>query len=118
MLRYDCAFLLGVLQGPKVPPEAMDVLLEYLKDDKILIFENKKTVVGGTGQETTVGKANVQEVGKGDGRVMALQALTEIGAARVNERRDIVEQLRILANDQATNADLREACKKLLQSLK
>ena len=96
----------------------MDVLLEYLKDDKILIFDNKKTVVGGTGQETTVGKANVQEIGKGDGRVMAVQALTDIGAARVNERRDIVQQLQMLANDQAINADLRADCKKLLQTLK
>ncbi len=118
MLRYDCAYMLGVLQGPEVAPAAMNVLLEFLKDDTIQIFDNKKTSVGGTGQETSSGKANVMEVGKGDGRVMVTQALTQIGPARLGDRRDIVQQLRLLANDEAVSRDLRDECKKLLKSVK
>jgi HEAT repeat protein len=117
MLRYDCAYMLGVLQGSQVPPEVMAVLLEYLKDDTILIFDNTKTSVGGTGQETNSGKANVKEVGRGDGRTMALQALAQIGAPRMKENREIIEQLRRLAQDPATFVDLREGCKKLLKTL-
>jgi HEAT repeat protein len=118
MLRYDCAYMLGVLRGPEVPPEAMGVLLEFLKDDTIQIFDNKKSSVGGTGQETATGKANVKEIGKGDGRVMAIQALTQIGRARLKQSPDILRQLQALADDQAVFSDLREGCKKLLKSVK
>ena len=118
MLRYDCAYMLGVLQAAEVPPEVMAVLLEFLKDDTIQVFENKKTSVGGTGQETNSGKANVKEVGKGDGRTMAIQALGQIGQARIAQHRDVVQQLQLLANSETTNSDLREGCKKLLKGLK
>ena len=118
MLRYDCAYMLGVLQGTDVPPEVLSVLLEFLKDDTILIFENKKTSVGGTGQETNTGKANVKEVGKGDGRVMAVQALMQIGPGRVRARADVTTQLQALANNPMANADLRDRCKELLKTLK
>ncbi len=118
MLRYDCAFMLGVLKGPDAPPEVMGVLLEYLKDDSILIFANKKTTVGGTGPETPTGKTDVKEEGKDDGRILAIQALARIGAARIAERPDIVQQLQFLAKDKATLDDLRKATKELLEKLK
>lgn len=101
-----------------MPPEVLSVLLEFLKDDTILIFENKKTSVGGTGQETNTGKANVKEVGKGDGRVMAVQALMQIGPGRVRARADVTTQLQALANNPMANADLRDRCKELLKTLK
>ena len=74
--------------------------------------------VGGTGQETNTGKANVKELGKGDGRVMAVQALTQVGAAKLRQRRDIIQQLQALANQESANSDLRDGCKKLLKSVK
>src|SRR5438105_211727 len=84
--------------APRAPHLAIDVLLKFLKDETIQICDNKKTSVGGTGQETITGKANVKEVGKGDGRTMAIQALDAIGGRRVAQRRDIVQQLQKLAN--------------------
>ncbi len=118
LLRYDCAYMLGVLQGPKAPPKALDVLLEYLKDDTIQLFDNKKSSVGGTGQETNSGKADVKELARGDGRVMAVQALTQIGVRQLAARRDIIEQLEVLSANPATNVELREKCKTLLKTLK
>jgi HEAT repeat protein len=117
LVRYDCAYLLGVLQKRQVRPEVMNVLLEYLKDDRIQVFDSTKTTVGGTGQETNSGKANVKEIGKGDGRVMAVQALTEIGPERLRQRPDIIRQLQALADGENINADLRQACKRLLKEL-
>jgi HEAT repeat protein len=117
LLRYECAYLLGVLQGSQVRPAVMDVLLEYLKDDRIQVFDSTKTTVGGTGQETNSGKANVKEIGKGDGRVMAVQALTKIGPERLRQRPDIVQQLRTLSNGETINGDLRRACKTLLETV-
>jgi HEAT repeat protein len=118
MLRYDCAYMLGMLQAQEAPPQVLGVLLEFLKDETIKIFDNKKSSVGGTGQESATGKANVKELGKGDGRVMAVHALARVGAARVRQRPEIVQQLRVLADDPDVNGDLREACKNLLKSLR
>lgn len=118
MLRYDCAYMLGMLQGSNVPEKALDVLLEFLQDNTILIFASEESKVQGAGQETGVGKANVKEVGKGDGRVMAVQALTQIGAARVRQRSEIVKQLQVLAKDNEVFADLRQKAQDLLRDLK
>src|SRR5262249_47199555 len=38
MLRYDCAFMLGMLQGPAVPKVVMDTLHDFLKDESIQIY--------------------------------------------------------------------------------
>jgi len=35
MLRYDSAFMIGIFEGDKAPKAALDVLLEFLKDDGI-----------------------------------------------------------------------------------
>jgi HEAT repeat protein len=116
MLRYDCAYMLGVLQGAEAPDITLEVLLDFLKDDTILIFQGKTVKTGGAGTETGVGKANVEEKGKGDGRVMAVQALDRIGA-RVGQRADIITQLRAIAANPNTAADLKEKSKKLLSDL-
>jgi HEAT repeat protein len=118
LLRYDCAYMLGAIQNSDVPRQVMDVLLEYLKDDTIQLFDAKKSSVGGTGQEANSGKADVKELGRGDGRVMAADALKWIGPRRLAERRDIIQQLEALAMNPATNAVLRDKCKAILKSLK
>ena len=118
LLRYDCVYMLGVLQGPEAPPQALNVLLEYLKDDTIQLFDNKKSSVGGTGQETNSGKADVKELVHGDGRVMAVQALTQIGPRPLAKRPDVIQQLEVLAASPTTNAELRDKCKVLLKTLK
>jgi hypothetical protein len=50
--------------------------------------------------------ANVKEEGKGDGRVMAVQALMAIGYARVSKRDDIVKQMKVIAANPETLPDL------------
>ena len=117
MLRYDCAYMLGVLQRQDVPVVVLDVLAEFLKDNTVQLYESTKATLQGAGQESGAGKANVKEIGKGDGRVMATQALKDIGAARVRQRPDIVQQLRALANDPETFAELKKECQVLLKAI-
>jgi HEAT repeat protein len=115
MLRYDCAYLLGVLQREQAPKEVLDALLDFLQDERVQIYVSTQATVQGAGQETATGKANVKEVGKGDGRTMATQALSEIGANRLRSRPDIVQQLQKLAADNQLDPELRKECQGLLK---
>jgi len=117
MLRYDCAYILGVLQRDKTSNEVLDTLSEFLKDDKVQIYVSTQATVQGAGQETGIGKATVKERGKGDGRVMVTQALKAIGVARIRPRNDIVKQLQVLAQDPQTFGELRKECVGILKDL-
>jgi HEAT repeat protein len=117
MVRYDCAYMLGMLLAEKTPKEALDVLLEFLKDDSIVLYEKTAVKTSGGGAETNTGKANVKELGQGDGRIMALDALTEIGPEIVMTRPDIVRQLRAIANNPDTVPKLKKKTKALLDKL-
>ncbi len=118
MLRYDCAYMLGVLQGRETTKEVLDTLAEFLKDDRVQVYVSTQATVQGAGQETGVGKATVKERGKDDGRILATQALKAIGAARIRQRPEIVQQLEILFRDPKTFGKLRKDCAELLQELK
>ncbi len=115
MLRYDCAYMLGVLQRAQAPNEVLDVLAEFLKDATVQIYVNTQATVQATGQETATGKANIIELGKGDGRIMVTQALRDIGPQRYRQRQDIMQQLRVLAGDPETSPELRKDCAALLK---
>ncbi len=91
-LRYDCAHLLALRQGPKVADRVLDVLLQCLKD-------------------SSLGDGRV-----GDDRIKAVDALEQIGP-RVAQRQDIVNQLRILADDPKLGSSLRDKAKELLKAL-
>lgn len=117
MLRYDCAYMLGVLQRGETSKEVLDTLADFLKDDKVQIYVSTQATVQGVGQEIGVGKATVKERGKGDGRVMATQALKEIGVARIRPRADIVQQLQVLARDPGIFGELRKECAGILKDL-
>jgi HEAT repeat protein len=118
MLRYDCAYMLGMLQGAEAPKSALDTLLDFLKDDSIVLFRNKSVSTVATGGEAGKGgPAKVTEEGAGDARVMAIQALTQIGAEVVASRKEIVQQLQRLAAAKDTFPDLREKTKELLKSI-
>lgn len=117
MLRYDCAYMLGVLQGKDIPTEALDVLLEFLRDETIQIYIGVASKVDGGGLEKDTGKAQIKDQGKGDGRVLALQALDAVGRARLSQRRDIVTQLRAIAGNNSLNPDLRTKTQQLLQKI-
>lgn len=115
MLRYDSAYMLGVIWQAKAPDATLDVLNEFLHDDTIKIFVRTATSVGGTGSETVGSAASAKELGRGDGRTMATQALQGIGAARYAGRAPIMQQLRRLADDARGDPDLRKQASKLVK---
>jgi HEAT repeat protein len=118
MLRYDCAYLLGMDWHDKAPDSALDVLNDFLRDRSILLFEKVTTGVGVTGVEIAQGKATVKENFQGDGRTMATDALAMIGPARYGRHLAIMEQLRILATDKTVGQPLREKAEKLLKAVR
>ena len=79
MLRYDTAYLMGMVLRDQAPPETYPVLLEYLKDSSLKIYRGRSVFVQGAGQETSSGKSSSAEVGDGDGRKLAVDALQSIG---------------------------------------
>ena len=117
MLRYDCAYMLGMLQRDKVEPLTLDTLHEFLKDTEIGVYDRKKSRVTGAGIDAPKGSGSVVELGKGDGRVMAVQALEVIGANTVRRHKGIVAELRKLANSRDTFVDLRIMCQGLLEEM-
>ncbi len=116
MLRYDCAFMLGKLQKQEVQPEVLQTLLDFLRDDKVQIFDSKQSEVTGTGQEVAKGKTNVKESGIGDGRRLAVESLTDIGADRLMNQAEIITELKALA-EKSNYEPLRQASAKLLKDL-
>jgi HEAT repeat protein len=116
MLRYDCAYLLSLLFEGETPAKTFDVLEEFLKDDTILIYVNRSSSFSASGSEKGGASANVKAETKGDGRIMAVQALTRIGG-RTKDHPRILAQLRRLADGDRTDPLLREETRKLLKSL-
>jgi HEAT repeat protein len=114
MLRYDSAYLLGMFLEAKVPEKALDVLGEFLKDKEIKIYAGTGGTVQGTGEGKKEGKGKITDEGIGDGRIMAVDALYQVGAEKVITRPDIVAQLRALNADPNTLPNLRAGLKKLM----
>jgi hypothetical protein len=99
LFQYNSVCLLAKYRKGKVPNKALDILLEYLKDATIKIYQ--------------VGKPKPVA----DGRIAAVDALSAIGAERVARRPDIVQQLRILQFHPDTMPNLRDALKKFMPRL-
>jgi HEAT repeat protein len=117
MLRYDAAYMLGMLLEEDAPVKTLDVLDDFLSDPSIRIYEGNTTQSGGGAKEgKTAESAKIQEKGTGDGRTMAVQALEKIGRARVVQRTSIVQKLRAIAADTSVNTKLREETKSLLKT--
>jgi HEAT repeat protein len=117
MLRYDCAYMLGMIWQREAPDQTLDRLTDFLKDDSIKIFIGTTTGIGsGTGEGGTPGKGDVKELAKGDGRVMAVDALKAMGANRYSARPEIMQQLRDLADNAKTDEPLRKKCRELLKA--
>lgn len=118
MLRYDCAYMLGMIWQTEAPEPTLDVLNEFLHDDTIKIFEKTVSGVGGASAETVGGKTAVEDRGKGDGRIMAADALLMMGPGRYAGRAAIVQQLRVLAGDASTYEPLRKKAADLVKMAK
>lgn len=117
MLRYDSAFMLGVFQKDKAPPEALDGLYDFLKDPGILIYKETIGVLG-AGTEGSSGTAEVTEKGEGDGRIMAVIALQNIGRARVQADARIIPQLQAILRENPLDPDLKKRVEKALGDFK
>ncbi len=118
MLRYDSAYMLGMVWQKDVPEEALGVLAEYLNDTNIQIFVGVSTDVSGAGDEVKAGKASVKVSTRGDGRTLAADALQRIGPGRYANRADIMKQLRVLATANGTYEPLRKKAAALLDAAK
>jgi hypothetical protein len=92
-------------------------LLVYLQDEKIKIYRETTSSVGGTSAESAGGSAKVDEVLKGDGRLAAAEALGFVGARRYGKRADIMKQLRFLATGAAIDPPLKKKAAELVDAV-
>jgi hypothetical protein len=118
MLRYDCAYMLGMIWQKQAPEATLDVLDEYLRDNTIKIYDKTASSVGGTSAETKGGTTAVEERGKGDGRIMAVDALQMMGPGRYAGRASLMKQLRMLAADNTIYEPLRKKSAELVRLAK
>ncbi len=116
-VRYHAAYLLGLLKKDQVPSQALNVLHEFLLDTTLRVYQGELSQVGSGDQEAKSGQSRVTTQLGEDGRRMALDALTVVGPAVVGKRRDIVQQLRALANDAKTDPEIRKKSQSLLADL-
>jgi hypothetical protein len=107
--------MLGMIWQEKAPEAALDVLLEFLRDDSIKLYKGSTTQVGGTGSETGAKRTTSKDVISGDARIMAVDAIKAIGKARWSKRDDIMRQLRALAADATIFPELRAKAQDLLK---
>jgi len=113
MLRYDSAYMLGMVWQSQAPASALDVLSEFLRDTDVKVYQKTDTGVEGSGSEIKGGRASVKELGAGDGRIMAADALQMMGVSRFASRKDIMSKLRELAADKETYPPLRKKAAEL-----
>jgi HEAT repeat protein len=118
MLRYDSACLLGLFKGPNISDAALKTLNEFLRDEEVFIYAGTSVGTGGSGtlEKGGGGAESVKKQGQGDGRVIAIQALTFIGSEGIRRSPEILKQLNNLANN-AKDKRLKDETKKLLSSL-
>jgi HEAT repeat protein len=114
MLRYDSAYMLGVVWQRQAPDATLDVLTEFLEDGTIELFLDEVVNVGTTSNEGKSETGKVKLRGKGDGRNMAVEALKMIGAARYRQRPAIMKQLTNLAQT-STDVLLKKKSAELVQ---
>lgn len=117
MLRYDCAYMLGMIWRNEAPDHALDVLLEFLHDKDVKVYRGTTSAAGSASAELKGVKGGVKEQGFGDGRTMATDALANIGAARYGQNAAIMKQLKVLA-DTSTDPDLKKKAQTRLDAVR
>ncbi len=113
-VRYTAAYTLAQLLREDAPDKTADVLLEWLADKTVVIYNNTDARVEGAGTEATAGRANFQVNLGNDARYVAAKALSWLGN-KAAKRPDVVAALRKAAKDNYAN--LRNAAKKTLEDL-
>ena len=92
MLRYNCAYMLGMIWEADAPAKTLDILHDFLRDPDIKIYVGTSASAGVVKIEGPAGTAKVKDDGMGDGRTMATDALAKMGKARYGNRADIIER--------------------------
>jgi len=120
MLRYDSAYMLGMLQGEDCSKKTVEVLHEWLLDGSIQIYTG--TSVSGTRtvkEDKKEGGANVTERGSSDGRIMVVQALEQIGVQKALAMHPPIRaQLQVLATTNNLDPDLKAGVQKLIKGMR
>ncbi len=84
IVRYETARIAVIHFGVEAR-EVTPTLIEYLKDDRLIIIDRTGAKTNTTGGETTTGTTKVEETGKGDGRLNAVGPLADLGKAGIKE---------------------------------
>jgi hypothetical protein len=114
LVRYSAARKLASLLQEEAPGKTADVLLEWLTDKAVVIYNRTDARVEGAGTEATAGRANFEQSLGSDARFMAAQALSWLGD-KAAKRPDIVQALCKAAKEE--NATLRKYAKQALTTL-
>ena len=115
MLRYDCAYMLGMIWQKDAPDDTLNVLHDFLCDETIKVFTGVVTKAGGISVELRGEKGKSNETSKGDGRVMAVDALKAMGPRRYAPRAEIMRQLGVLGADRSLYEPLRTKAAELVK---
>ncbi len=115
MMRYDSACLLGRFKEANISPEAMNTLSEFLKDTGVIIYTGTSSKTEAVSTEKASGSATVQKTGKGDGRIIVVQALTYVGKQKLKQYPEMVKQMHALVDNPNTDQRLKELTKKVLE---
>lgn len=116
MVRFDCAYMLGMIWQAQAPDVTLDVLTEFLRDPNVKVYIKTDTLVKGGTIETGVSQGGVKDQGEGDGRVMATDALKMMGYFRYSNRGPLMQQLRDLSQDMKLYPPLRKSAQELLKA--
>ena len=116
MVRYDAARALALILGEMAPDKAATVLLDMLRNDKLLIYNRTDANVSGGGGEASPGASSVKANTGGDARYLAAQALGRMGK-KASGNPEIVEELRKAAKG-AKDERLRQESKDALLRLR
>jgi HEAT repeat protein len=114
LLRYDAARLMTWSQRKEAPDRAIELLLEMIKNRKLVVYNKSDAKVEGTGSESSGGASSVKEQRGGDARFMAAEALGWLGE-KGKSRKDVIEALRDAAKDKEPR--LKEMALKALDRL-
>ncbi len=114
LLRYEAAVTLAEHLRVRAPARTVDVLLDFLKDAEILLYDKTEAKVSSAGTETGTGQSEIRDKHKGDARFHAARGLGLLGPLAAN-RDDVVKALQEAARDM--DPRLRESAKQALDRL-
>lgn len=114
LVRYTSAYKLAHVLRDEAPDKTVDVLLEWLTDSSIVIYNRTDARVEGAGTEATAGRANVEANYGSEARYLAAKALGWLGD-KAAKRAGVAEALRKASKDK--DANLKKTAKEAMETL-